>query len=538
MGILTNLDLLSVGIAIAGTVVLGFAVFLNDRRNFSNRTFLIFSIITAIWGVLNYISYQFSSDVLTLWLLRLVLFFAVLQAFSLYTFLEIFPRDKVSFSRIYRFILFPVAAIVAFLSLTPFIFSGFERTSAVSRIATPVTEPGIILFGVVSIGFVFIGIWSLLKKTRKGKGEEKKSLKIVLWGLAVMFFLIITFNFFFTVGLNDVRFIPFGALFTFPFILLTSYTILKHKFFNLKIAGVSLLIFSLSIVSFGEIIFAEELYLLIYRSSIFILVLSFGILLIQSVLREVRQREQLEILSKELAAANAELKKLDQLKSDFLSFVSHQLRAPLTVIKGYISMIQEGTYGQIPQNISEVLSKVFISNEKLIRLVNDFLNLSRIEQGRVQFEFEKASVAALVDEAVEALKDNAVKRGLQLLWQKPEGIPEITIDKSKVYEIIYNLIDNAVKYTQKGSVSVLLSKKPKSILIAVKDSGIGISKEEIKQLFQRFGRAESGRKVNTGGTGIGLYVAKYMVEAHKGRIWAESAGADKGSTFFVELPIG
>ena len=538
MGILTNLDLLSVGIAIAGTVVLGFAVFLNDRRNFSNRTFLIFSIITAIWGVLNYISYQFSSDVLTLWLLRLVLFFAVLQAFSLYTFLEIFPRDKVSFSRIYRFILFPVAAIVAFLSLTPFIFSGFERTSAVSRIATPVTEPGIILFGVVSIGFVFIGIWSLLKKTRKGKGEEKKSLKIVLWGLAVMFFLIITFNFFFTVGLNDVRFIPFGALFTFPFILLTSYTILKHKFFNLKIAGVSLLIFSLSIVSFGEIIFAEELYLLIYRSSIFILVLSFGILLIQSVLREVRQREQLEILSKELAAANAELKKLDQLKSDFLSFVSHQLRAPLTVIKGYISMIQEGTYGQIPQNISEVLSKVFISNEKLIRLVNDFLNLSRIEQGRVQFEFEKASVAALVDEAVEALKDNAVKRGLQLLWQKPEGIPEITIDKSKVYEIIYNLIDNAVKYTQKGSVSVLLSKKPKSILIAVKDSGIGISKEEIKQLFQRFGRAESGRKVNTGGTGIGLYVAKYMVEAHKGRIWAESAGAGKGSTFFVELPIG
>src|SRR3989338_1121559 len=275
MGILTNLDLLSVGIAIAGTVVLGFAVFLNDRRNFSNRTFLIFSIITAIWGVLNYISYQFSSDVLTLWLLRLVLFFAVLQAFSLYTFLEIFPRDKVSFSRIYRFILFPVAAIVAFLSLTPFIFSGFERTSAVSRIATPVTEPGIILFGVVSIGFVFIGIWSLLKKTRKGKGEEKKSLKIVLWGLAVMFFLIIIFNFFFTVGLNDVRFIPFGALFTFPFILLTSYTILKHKLFNLKIAGVSLLIFSLSIVAFGEVIFAEELYLIIYRSSILILFLSF-----------------------------------------------------------------------------------------------------------------------------------------------------------------------------------------------------------------------------------------------------------------------
>jgi len=139
---------------------------------------------------------------------------------------------------------------------------------------------------------------------------------------------------------------------------------------------------------------------------------------------------------------------------------------------------------------------------------------------------------------VDALKDNAAKRGLTLVWQKPEAVPDITIDKSKVYEIIYNLIDNAIKYTENGSVSVELFKKPKSVVIAVKDTGIGLSSDDQKQLFQRFGRVEAGKKVNITGTGIGLYVAKYMVEAQKGRIWAESAGRGKGSTFFVELPLG
>ncbi|MBI5787034.1 MAG: HAMP domain-containing histidine kinase, partial [Candidatus Niyogibacteria bacterium] len=323
-----------------------------------------------------------------------------------------------------------------------------------------------------------------------------------------------------------------------PFAFYTFYAIFKHRILDVKVVSTEIVSFFLVVAAFSQILLSESIGETVFQSAVFITLFIFSVLLIRSVIREVRQREQLEILSKELAAANKELKKLDQLKSDFLSFVSHQLRAPLTVIKGYISMIEEGTYGKIPENINPVLGKVYVSNEKLIRLVNDFLNLSRIEQGRVQFEFEKTSVASLVGEAVDALKDNAAKRGLQLLWQKPEGIPDIVIDKSKVYEIIYNLIDNAIKYTQKGSVSVLLSKKPKSIIIAVKDTGIGMSREDIGQLFQRFGRVEAGKKVNTSGTGIGLYVAKYMVEAHKGKIWAESAGRGEGSAFFVEFPLG
>src|SRR3989344_4138056 len=534
-----NLDLLSVALAVAGTFVLGFSVYFSNRQSITNKTFLAFSIVTAIWGTINYLAYQTVNPELVLWLFRFIMFFAVWQAFTFFQLFFVFPNTKQHFSAVYKRVLVPVVVATSLITLSPLILSGIIELTEVGAVSEAEVGPGIFFFGFIAVGLVLSGLVVLVNKMRFIKVKtEKQPQEFMLYGALIMFALIVVFNFLAPVVTSNRDFIPLGALFVFPFIAFTSYAVLKHKLFNIKVAGASLLVFVLSVIMFLEVIFAEEFFLVLYRSSILLLVLLFGILLIRNVIREVEQREQLEILSKELAAANAELKKLDQLKSDFLSFVSHQLRAPLTVIKGYISMIEEGTYGQIPQNIMEVLGKVFVSNEKLIRLVNDFLNLSRIEQGRMQFEFEKTSVATLIEEAVDALKDNAAKRGLTLVWQKPEAVPDITIDKSKVYEIIYNLIDNAIKYTEKGSVSVVLSQKPKSIVIAVKDTGIGLSSDDQKQLFQRFGRIEAGKKVNISGTGIGLYVAKYMVEAQKGRIWAESVGRGKGSTFFVELPLG
>ena len=534
-----NLDLLSVALAVAGTFVLGFSVYFSNRQSITNKTFLAFSIVTAIWGTINYLAYQTVNPELVLWLFRFIMFFAVWQAFTFFQLFFVFPNTKQHFSAVYKRVLVPVVVATSLITLSPLILSGIIELTEVGAVSEAEVGPGIFFFGFIAVGLVLSGLVVLVNKMRFIKVKtEKQPQEFMLYGALIMFALIVVFNFLAPVVTSNRDFIPLGALFVFPFIAFTSYAVLKHKLFNIKVAGASLLVFVLSVIMFLEVIFAEEFFLVLYRSSILLLVLLFGILLIRNVIREVEQREQLEILSKELAAANAELKKLDQLKSDFLSFVSHQLRAPLTVIKGYISMIEEGTYGQIPQNILEVLGKVFVSNEKLIRLVNDFLNLSRIEQGRLQFEFEKTSVAALIEEAVGMLKDNAAKRGLTLVWQKPEAVPDITIDKSKVYEIIYNLIDNAIKYTENGSVSVELFKKPKSVVIAVKDTGIGLSSDDQKQLFQRFGRVEAGKKVNITGTGIGLYVAKYMVEAQKGRIWAESAGRGKGSTFFVELPLG
>ena len=534
-----NLDLLSVALAVAGTFVLGFSVYFSNRQSITNKTFLAFSIVTAIWGTINYLAYQTVNPELVLWLFRFIMFFAVWQAFTFFQLFFVFPNTKQHFSAVYKRVLVPVVVATSLITLSPLILSGIIELTEVGAVSEAEVGPGIFFFGFIAVGLVLSGLVVLVNKMRFIKVKtEKQPQEFMLYGALIMFALIVVFNFLAPVVTSNRDFIPLGALFVFPFIAFTSYAVLKHKLFNIKVAGASLLVFVLSVIMFLEVIFAEEFFLVLYRSSILLLVLLFGILLIRNVIREVEQREQLEILSKELAAANAELKKLDQLKSDFLSFVSHQLRAPLTVIKGYISMIEEGTYGQIPQNILEVLGKVFVSNEKLIRLVNDFLNLSRIEQGRLQFEFEKTSVAALIEEAVGMLKDNAAKRGLTLVWQKPEAVPDITIDKSKVYEIIYNLIDNAIKYTENGSVSVELFKKPKSVVIAVKDTGIGLSQDDQKQLFQRFGRVEAGKKVNITGTGIGLYVAKYMVEAQKGRIWAESAGRGKGSTFFVELPLG
>lgn len=532
-----NLDLLSVGVAIAAIGILGFVIYLNNRQSITGRAFLLFALVTIFWSVVNYLQYSILEPQTSLWVLRLVMFFATWHAFSIFQLFYVFPKDQVVFPESYKWALLPLVAVTSISTLTPLVFESVAEVSASGELLRVNNGPAIALFAFLAVSLIVSAVYLLIKKMRSAPKSEKAPFRFVFTGTAITFVLLLIFNFVLPAFFYTTELIPLGPVFLLPFVLYTFYAIFKHRILDVKVVSTEIISFFVVIAAFSQILLSKSIGETVFQSAVFITLFIFSVLLIRGVIREIKQREQLEILSKELAAANAELKKLDQLKSDFLSFVSHQLRAPLTVIKGYISMIEEGTYGQIPQNIMEVLGKVFISNEKLIRLVNDFLNLSRIEQGRVQFEFAKASLVSLVDEAVDALKDNAAKRGLRLLWQKPEGILDITIDKSKVYEIIYNLIDNAIKYTEKGEVKVGLEKEPKSLVISVSDTGVGISRGDIDKLFQRFGRIEAGKKVNVSGAGIGLFVAKYMVEAHKGRIWAESKGPGKGSTFFVELPM-
>ncbi len=536
-----NLDLLSVGIAVAGTLVLGFSVFLSNTSNLASRTFFFFTIITAVWGALNYISYKLNYFDFTLWSLRAVLFLAVWQAFAVFQFSYVFPDEKKFFSPWRIRVLLLLAVLVSFLTLTPYTFTSIGSEVLIApgiTVPSPVPGPGIVIFGLASILLVVASIYILIKKTKKASGTQRLQYAPILAGALAMFSLIIVFNFLLPVLVNDVRFIPFGALFTFPFVALTSYSILKRKLFNVKVAGAGLLVFALAITAFGEVIFAQELFLVLYRASIFVLVLSFGILLVRSVIKEIKQREKLEILSAELESANKELKKLDQLKSDFLSFATHQLRSPLTVTKGYISMIIEGSYGKAGELVLEKLKRVYESNERLIKLVDDFLNLSRIEQGRMQYDFSRSSIEDIAEEVVDELKDPAKKKGLEIFWQKSfPPLPQTVIDASKMHEVIYNLIDNAIKYTQSGKITVKTEKAGTFLRLSVSDTGIGLESEDKDRLFERFSRAGQGYKVNVQGHGIGLYVAHQMVEAHGGRIWAESPGPYRGSVFYVELPI-
>ncbi len=244
-------------------------------------------------------------------------------------------------------------------------------------------------------------------------------------------------------------------------------------------------------------------------------------------------------LYKNLQDANEKLKSLDKLKTEFLSLASHQLRSPLTAIKGYTSMLMTGDFGAINDKQKEAIGRVFESSDHLAKVVEDLLNVSKIEMGGMQyvmspFDFEKAARDLAND-----LSITAQKKGLKLTFETDGKAPyTVNGDMEKIRQVILNLLDNSIKYTKEGSITVKLSKDEnvKNLLLAITDTGMGMTPEIKETLFQKFARGD-GMKVNTSGSGLGLYLAKQIVEGHKGHVWVESDGPGKGATFFVDLGV-
>lgn len=240
----------------------------------------------------------------------------------------------------------------------------------------------------------------------------------------------------------------------------------------------------------------------------------------------------------DLRSANTELLKLDQAKSEFVSMASHQLLTPLTVIKGYISMLQEGAFGQLTPGEQDSLFKVYESNERLINLIENLLNVNRIESGRLEYKFKVMPLTKVLDNLMEELKIYADKKGLKLNYNKPsEPLSPVKMDEEKMRQVMMNLIDNSIKYTKQGSVTVSLKEQAGRINFTVSDTGMGIRMEDLPNLFKKFSRGTGVSQVHTEGTGLGLYVAKMMLNAHGGDIWAESEGENRGSRFNFWLPV-
>ncbi len=520
METLSNLDLLTVGIAIASNLIIGFAAYFSNKRSATNILFFIQTLILSIWSTVNYISYQPYNSYFAAILVRLVLFFAVPNSVVFLLLMHTFPSEKLKISRRTLFILCILTGVVMVFTLSPLVFSDVVING--DGAPTPIVGPGIIAFLVLGVLSIPLGIYYLLRNYFKSSREMKGQFKLLLIGVIIMFFLIIVFNFIFPALLQNTAFIPFSAFFTFPFVFLTAYAVYRHKLFNIKDIATVVLALALTIVTFIEIIYSQNSTQIIFRSSIFILVLIFSVRLVKNMFI--------------LEAVNERLKELDQLKSEFVSLATHQLRAPLTSIKGYISLIQEGDYGPVSPQVSEALDIIYKSTQNLVLVVGDFLDVSRIELGKMKYEFAPVDINKLLGQITTELKPVIDKSGLAFTYHADPG-KNYTIngDIGKLKQIFTNLIDNSTKYTPKGSVDVSLSRVGDKILFKISDTGIGMAPELIPQLFNKFSRLKDAGKANILGTGLGLYVVKQMVEAHNGRVWAESDGSGKGSRFFVEL---
>jgi len=256
-------------------------------------------------------------------------------------------------------------------------------------------------------------------------------------------------------------------------------------------------------------------------------------------IREINRTLQQRInnATRELRATNATLRQLDKVKDEFVSIASHQLRTPLTSVKGYLSMVLEGDTGKITKTQHQLLNEAFLSSERMVRLINDFLNVSRIQTGKFIIDRAPTDLSTVVEQEIESLKPNATARNMKLVYRKPKNFPVLNIDEGKVRQVIMNFADNAIYYSRDDSaINIKLSIESNNVVFTVKDTGIGVPESERNNLFGKFYRATNARKKRPDGTGVGLYLAKKVVDAHEGELIFESIEG-KGSTFGFKLPI-
>ncbi len=249
-------------------------------------------------------------------------------------------------------------------------------------------------------------------------------------------------------------------------------------------------------------------------------------------------QQRIDAATSELKTSNTRLRHLDATKDEFVSMASHQLRTPLTSVKGYLSMVLEGDAGKITDTQRHLLGEAFVSSERMVHLIHDFLNVSRLQTGKFVLERTQTDIVKLVRDEVDSLQHIARKRDMQLVLHVSGDFPLLSLDAAKLRQVVMNYIDNALFYSldNKTPITVMLARVGEMVELRVIDSGMGVPKAEQHRLFSKFFRAENARKQRPDGTGVGLYLAKKIVTEHGGDIIFLSEEG-KGSTFGFRLPI-
>ena len=522
--------------SVAANFVLAVLIVIHLRNSRLGKfLFLIIFGLTG-WIISNYFSNLPLSHDASLWWNRLIFATTGAASLGIALFAESFPYEQF-FNKKHKFFIGIFTIAIIGVSLTPFLVKNVVPTENVTEVSFGI---GAAFYGIFVLGCLLFAVVKIFNKFLHEKKEEiRKILKLLIGGFGVFLVFALTTNLILPLVFGRFEFTVLAPFYTSVFSFIIFWSILRHKFLDIKVVTVELLTFSLWTILFIQLVVHGTLSERIINGSVLLLVVVFGIWIIKSVRTEIKRKEELQVMADKLAQANDQLRKLDQAKTEFISIASHQLRTPLTSVKGFISLVIEGSYGEINAGVRDALTKVYASSERLIQLVEDLLNVSRIESGRMQFTFEKGSIGEMMQELYDNFMLVAKNKDLYLDIKLPKkGLPEVTMDPSKIREVISNFTDNALKYTEKGGVTMKAEQtKDKTVKITISDTGIGVPADEMQYLFKKFSRGKDTGRLHAGGTGLGLYVGKNIVDAHHGKVWVESDGEGKGSRFIIELPI-
>ena len=530
---LNGQNLISIISVIVGvtTFLLGLFVFLADRKGLINQVFFVLTLNTVLWIGTVLVAVSFGDRETVLLFRRLAFAAASFIAFFIYYFSYLFPKPNEQYK-------FPLLAgiILTTLIAAMNIFTDYtlKDIGLSNGVQSNVYGPGYYIFIIYFFGALFVGVANFLGKRKQMNELELVQIRLVLTGLVVSGVLAASTNLILPKLLETYSTGQLGPLTVSVFIILSTYAILRHHLFDIGVVVVELLTSTMWLFILFRLMVDNSLQGRIMDFILLVITIFFGALLIRSVNKEVKQREKVERLANDLEVANEKLESLDVARREFLSFASHQLKTPMTVIKGYATLATDPVYLNSPEKMKQIAEKIVFSTDQMYRLISNFLDVRAIEEGKMSFIFKPTDLVRLASSLVEDAKSYASKKNLKL--ELASVLPSIIIsaDETKLRQAVQNLIDNAVKYTDEGFVRVEVKDEENYALLLVTDSGKGMSTEAKEHLFEQFFR--DGRTAKAQGTGLGLYIAKEIVKAHKGEIWADSLGEGKGSKFTVKLP--
>ena len=252
----------------------------------------------------------------------------------------------------------------------------------------------------------------------------------------------------------------------------------------------------------------------------------------------VKSKDELESLARDLNKMSGQLKEIDQMKSDFLASVTHELKSPLTSLIMYIDLFLTGATGKLNEKAKKFLRIMERNSNRLSRFIDDLLDMAKIERGKMEVRKESLGIFPIVSETVELMKPQADEKNIEIAMNIPNNLPLVLIDGDRTRQVITNLLSNSIKFTpEKGKISIKIRDDKKYLEVSLSDTGIGIPAEQISKIFDKFEQVREIRERVKGprGTGLGLAIVKSLVEAQGGKIWVESE-VDKGSTFYFTLP--
>lgn len=544
LDIINNIPPFGFGVIALSVLVVIFIgiIYWQNTRDRGSKLFFFFSLVILAWGVA---AVLFDASIETPFIHTIVVieyFIAGFIAPALFCALDAFANNDTQRSLKRYAMVYGSYLAISIGFLTHGLLVGY-RDGVGGAVGALTFGWMFVPYVIYSVALVGAGLWFLVKKYRDSAGIFRQQIRDFLLVFIITATTALAGTLFSPVVTKTQEFFWVGYIGgAMMFLVATAAILIKYNFLNIRVIVAELFVATIILVLIAELFITTSFGSLISKTGITILILFAGTFFVGSVEHEIQSKEKIARLLSDLAIVSKRLKVLDRKKSEFLSIASHHLRDPLTTVKGYASMLEEGSFGQLSTPVREAVGKIFDSSGRLITMISDFMDISRIESGDMNYVFADVDLRKMVLELAVEMKQYADRASLVITTTIDEGLEGgmefmTAGDAGKLRQVFSNLIDNSIKYTPRGEVSILLSKSPdgKKVLFSVSDTGIGMTNLTKEKIFKKFSRAEGVNKVYTEGTGLGLYVAKEIVNKHEGRIWAESKGEGMGSSFYVEL---